>query len=446
MYEESELVELKQQLTDEVKNEINAFLNTKGGTIYIGVTDDGEVLPITDKKERDKLDLTVASWAREAFFPVPSDLIKHYYNSDNVLVIEVKAGADKPYYLREKGPKPSGVYKRVGRSKRKATEEEILSMIMESKNYSFERDISEEQELTFKYFFSVCEENGIEHDERHLKSLNLLTKDGQYTNLALLLSDKSPIVVKFAKYDKDMNFIVKAEHKGSLLKVLNDVLEHASNYNEISAVINGKSFKRIEKISYPGASLREAILNAFAHADYFIRSNIKVEFFDDKVKITNPGGIYQATLEEIMDGIQTYRNPGLVRILNKLHYIENFGTGIPRILHAYEKENAKPLFEPTENFFKLSLPNTNFNADPLVDPIEDPILDPLNDFELAILKTIKENPGLNVPKLLDALKTQYPDVTIDKIKNALKRHLVKYAEFVGSRNGGGYKLKIRIEE
>ena len=445
MYRESDLVELKQQLTDEVKCEIDAFLNTKGGTIYIGVADDGTVMPFADEKSKDETDLKIGSWIREAFFPMPVDLIKHGFNEDGVLFIEIKEGKDKPYYLREKGPKPSGVYKRVGRSKRKATEEEILAMIMESKNYSYERDVSEEQELTFKYFFSVCEDNEIVHDKRHLKSLDLISKDDKYTNLALLMSDQSPIVVKFAKYDKNMNFLVKSEHKGSLLKVLNDVLEHADNYNETSAIIDGSSFKRIEKKAYPGAALREALLNAFAHADYFIRSNIKIEFFEDKVKITNPGGIYKATLEEIMDGIQTYRNPGLVRILSKLNYVENFGTGIPRILNAYAGQEKQPFFDPTENFFKLTLPNLIFNIDPLSDPIPDPILDPLTDFEIALMKTIKENPGLNAMQLLNKMLIIYPNATIDKVKNSLKRRLAKYCEFMGSRNGGGYHLRKKDE-
>ena len=64
--------------------------------------------------------------------------------------------------------------------------------------------------------------------------------------------------------------------------------------------------------------------NAFCHSNYFIRSNIGIEFFDDEVKITNPGGNYQITLEQIFDGVQKYRNSGLVNILSKLHYIENF--------------------------------------------------------------------------------------------------------------------------
>ena len=135
---------------------------------------------------------------------------------------------------------------------------------------------------------------------------------------------------------------------------MKNILENAANYNDISAVIDGTSWQRKETISYPGASLRESILNAFCHSNYFIRSNIKIEFYDDKVKITNPGGIYQATLEQIFDGVQTYRNPGLVNILSKLHYVENFITGIPRILEAYENSTKKVDFSVSDNFLSLS--------------------------------------------------------------------------------------------
>lgn len=98
MYRESDLVELKQQLTDEVKCEIDAFLNTKGGTIYIGVADAGAVMPFADEKSKDEADLKIGSWIREAFFPMPVDLIKHGFNEDGVLFVEIKEGKDKPYY------------------------------------------------------------------------------------------------------------------------------------------------------------------------------------------------------------------------------------------------------------------------------------------------------------------------------------------------------------
>ena len=179
-----------------------------------------------------------------------------------------------------------------------------------------------EQELTFKYLFNELDRLEIKHDSRQLKTLKMIDKNNKYTNLALLLSDQSPICIKFAKYDKDMNFITKHIFEGSLLKTLDDIIEKTKIYNDTKAIIDGETFKRIEKQSYPEKALREAILNAFVHADYLIRSNIKIEFFDGYVKITNPGGIYNATLEDILGGIQTYRNPGLVNIFYKMGYIE----------------------------------------------------------------------------------------------------------------------------
>ena len=228
-------------------------------------------------------------------------------------------------------------------------------------------------------------------------------------------------------------------------------MENAANYNDVSAIIDNTSWKRIETISYPGASLREAILNAFAHANYFIRSNIKIEFYEDKVKITNPGGIFQATLEQIFDGVQTYRNPGLVNILSKLQYIENFGTGIPRILHAYENSVRQPEFLPSESFFILKMPNMNFDPinDPINDLINDPINDPikfsqkveLSDFDLSIVRIISEKPGLNAKHILEELIHIFDNATIDMVKNSLKRKLIDICEFRGSRRTGGYFLK-----
>ena len=452
-YVETNIVELKEIFIDDIKKEILAFLNTDGGTIYVGVKDNGEVVPFTDRKEKDIIDGKISNWISDVFYPNTSGLIKYYFNDDNVLVIEVNQGLEKPYYLKEKGPKPSGTFKRIGTTTRMATESEILLMLLDSRKYSYEEDVSDEQELTFHYFDEVCDENNITHEERNMRSLRMVNKDGQYTNLALMMSDQSPIVVKFAKYDKNLNFTTKKEYKGSLLKVLNNVLENAANYNDISAIITKDSWKRIETISYPGASLREGILNAFCHSNYFIRSNIKIEFYDNKAKITNPGGIYQATLKQIMDGVQTYRNPGLVNILNKLHYIENFGTGIPRIIEAYANSNEKPVFDPSDNFFILTLPNLNY-SDPINDPTNDPINNPTNDrvkddvikddklgdVEIALLRIISLNPGLNTKKLLEKMKQYYSNITIDIIKNSIKRKLVKYVKFKGALKTGGYYI------
>ena len=84
-----------------------------------------------------------------------------------------------------------------------------------------------------------------------------------------------------------------------------------------------------------------------------------------------------------------------------------------------------------------------FNIDPINGPINDPINDLLTDFEIFLMKTIKENPGLNSLQLLNKMLTVHPNATIDKVKNSLKRRLAKYCMFVGSRKDGGYHLRKR---
>ena len=269
----------------------------------------------------------------------------------------------------------------------------------------------------------------------------------KYTNFAYLLSDQSEIVVKVAEYDSKMNFKIKKSFKGSLVEILKDVEEQAERLNDLRVVIDGSSFKRIETKSYPGASIREMVLNAICHANYFIRSNIKIEFFSDKVKITSPGGIFNASMNEIMNGVQTYRNPRLVHIFDKLGMIENFGTGIPRTIDSYKNYNVKPEFKATENFFFVTLPNVNYhNKESFIDSIPDPINDPINNLGLKIMKILKLNPGISTIKLTELIKVKIPSVSRDMVKNELKRNLNNYVEHRGSNKTGGYYLKDRIHK
>lgn len=153
---------------------------------------------------------------------------------------------------------------------------------------------------------------------------------------------------------------MKKEFRGSIAVIADELLKFAELFNTTSAKIIPGQISRIERKSYPGASLRKGILNAICHAEYFAPSNIKVEFFPNKVKITNPGNIYNnGTVEDIMNGIQSFRNPSLVLLLNKLHFIENYGTGIQRILEAYQDEECQQSFYVNRSYFMLTLPSLN---------------------------------------------------------------------------------------
>ncbi len=116
---------------------------------------------------------------------------------------------------------------------------------------------------------------------------------------------------------------------------------------------------RQETKSYPGKSLRESILNALCHADYCIPSNIKIEFYDNRVEITNPGGIYRYGLNDVLLGIQSFRNPKLIAVLHRLGFIENYGIGIKRIREAYSGYDIRKFLANNRQWFRVTLPNLN---------------------------------------------------------------------------------------
>lgn len=137
-------------------------------------------------------------------------------------------------------------------------------------------------------------------------------------------------------------------------------------------------------------------------------------------------------MEDIMNGVQTYRNPRLVHVFDKLGMIENFGTGIPRTIESYKNYDVKPEFKATEYFFFVTLPNINYASN-----------DSINDIGLEILKTVSKSPGISDPKITLQIQKYDSSITLYKIKNEIRRNLGNYIEHVGTKKTGGYYLKSK---
>ena len=433
--------EYKREFIADIDKEIVAFLNSKGGTIFVGLDDDGKIYKPFLNVKKDDIDVRIGNILENNIYPSAFNLISFSFNEKGVLVIKINEGTNKPYYLKEKGPRPSGVYLRVGSSIRKASEDEILLMIMNSKNYDFESDISDEQNLTFVQLSKAFERKQLSLTDKEKRNLGIINIDNLFTNFGLIISDQSPIEVKLAEYDSHMNFKIKKVFKGSIVKIIDDVQEQADRLNDVSAVIDGTSFERKETRSYPSVALREIILNAFCHANYFIRSNIKIEFFESNVRIISPGGIYKATFKDLLSGTLTYRNPKLVHLLDKLGYIENFGTGLPRTFDSYKNTGKEPIFNPSDNFFIVTLPNLNYDNNE-----NRQINRQINDLGLSILKLINSKPGIKVPEIYNELSLQIKNLNLDKIRYELKTELKDLVELKGSKKTGGYYIKEKINK
>ena len=129
MYKESEIIELKREYTADIRKEIIAFANTNGGTIYIGIDDNGDIVGIDDC---DALMLKIGNLVRDSIKPDITAFIRYdnlVEHDKNILKITVQRGTLRPYYIHSKGLKPSGVYVRQGFASVPASDMLIKDMI-----------------------------------------------------------------------------------------------------------------------------------------------------------------------------------------------------------------------------------------------------------------------------------------------------------------------------
>lgn len=417
MFIEDEYTELKIELTKEIKKEIIAFANTKGGKIYIGIDDNGNVIGL--KNAKDDLE-SLSGMIREG---IKSDLT--LYTSINlinisdkdVIEINIMEAPNKPYYLADKGIKTSGVYLRYGNTSAPASEEVIKKMLIENQGDSFETLTSKNQVLHFDTLKSIFDSHDIKLDENKLKSLNIVNLNDQYTNLGLLLSDECPYTVKCAIYNGNnkLEFKDRKEFKGSVLKQVNDVFEYLELFNKTKGKIVG--LERIDTKDYPEYALRESLLNAIIHRDYNYNGSILISLYDDHFEITSLGGIVKGlSLKDLYLGVSESRNPNLANIFYRLKYVESFGTGIGRIIESYSNYQKKPVFVNTDNAFNVTLYNVNYTEN------NEKSLPSNLTQEEKIIEYLKKNSKINrniVEQLLDISTTRAKVILNNMCENDL---------------------------
>lgn len=357
-FKESVTVELKLIVTDVIKKEIVAFANSEGGTIYIGVCDDGEVVGVEDS---DKCGLQVSSMVRDNIKPDLSMFVSYRtlnFDGKEVLSIDVERGTNRPYYLANKGLRPEGVYIRHGFSSIPASDSAIRNMIKETDGDVYEVLRSINQELTFNACENEFKNRNIDFKEQALK---IVSNDGLYTNLGLLLSDQCPYTIKaavFEDYDQSL-FKDRNEFSGSLLKQLEDVYSYIDRYNNNRSTFD--KLWRIDTRDYPEKALREALLNSIVHRDYSYSASTLISIYKDRLEIVSVGGLMPGyELKDIKNGLSDSRNPNLANIFYRLKLIEAYGTGIKKIYDAYELSGCEPEIITTNNSFKIILPNINY--------------------------------------------------------------------------------------
>lgn len=361
---ESLHVEFKEGVDKNLDKEIVAFANTSGGSIYIGINDDNKIIGID---ATNKIKSQIRDIAHNCDPRIAIELIIH--KEVSVIEVVVAEGEDKPYRCR------TGFYLRQGDESTKLKRDEIVSFIRAEGLIRFDEAVNKyfryPDDFSETYFDDYLSIAGISKDfvrEDLLCSLGVAVDNNQlqFTNAGLLLFAKNPqqflpesyiTAVLYKSTDKH-TILDKKEIKGSLIEqideAINFVMRHSSMSIEIGASSSSSQGRRQETYDYPKAAVREAVVNAVVHRDYFYdSSHTYIHMYSDRIDFENPGGLFRDMTPKMVLQRSIRRNRLLADLLHRAKYIEGIGSGYARIESELKRNNNPPFEISATNFFNL---------------------------------------------------------------------------------------------
>lgn len=333
--------------------EICAFANVTGGDIYIGVTDQGDVMGIDANRTRN-LEETVMNICRNNIIPPLIPLFETVRLDEKVIArIRVIEGMGKPYQT------VSGKYLvRVGTTKRNASREELLRLFQNARVYHIDGNPvagTTKENLNFDkiaaYFMDLHDLDIRSMGKEELDSLLINASitapihSKQCTTLAGLLFFGSTTRIQtdlethlphagiqFVAYEsEDMASIIDRFDCYETSPESIDTVIHKIRLNwKTPSVIKG--LKRKE-IGFPEGIFRELVVNAVVHRDYSIRGKTQIKMCKGKITLTNPGRLINTvTVDKMRAGISISRNPLILKFMQNYRYADQPGRGIPMVI------------------------------------------------------------------------------------------------------------------
>lgn len=351
---ESKNIEFKESLSQDYKKFLKtvvAYSNCAGGKIIFGVKD--KTLEIVGIKEDiyqtiDKLTNIITDSITPQI--IPNIYVENIEGVD-VIVLEVFHGSNTPYYITSLG-KEKGTFIRTASSTRPADEVMLRELTLSGLNRSFDelvygvKSLSiEDIEKTRKALYKFAKENS--DNSENVKELTIGTMEswkliheieGKFypSNTYMMLQENNPFqfmkiqCARFKGTDRVI-FIDKKEYEGPIYEQIDSA--HKFVLNHINMALVGDGLTSSKKFEIPSKVIREIICNAVGHRMIQANSCVQVAVYDDRVEVTSPGGLFAGlTIEKMLNGRTATRNTCIANVLSYVELIENWGTGIKRIL------------------------------------------------------------------------------------------------------------------
>jgi ATP-dependent DNA helicase RecG len=357
---ESKTLEFKENISSllPILKTIVAFANTAGGILIIGRSSEGKIVGVHDVFKAEE---ALASSISDNIVPcILPEIEVVTFEGKNLLVVQVPYWK-APFYLKKEGI-PHGIYISLGTTNRPTPPEILRELQRSTVTASFDQEpITElaktdvDLEKASAFFANI----GKKITEEKLHTLGVLVPSahkfvpsigglilfGTKESRDKFAPDARVACSRFAGNTKT-HMVDQMTIEGTIVDALEEVPKFILRNTRLSSQI--KTFQRKDIPEYPTLALREALVNALAHADYSLRGScIQISIFSDRLEIQNPGMLpLGLTLDDFKSGISRVRNRVIARVFHELGFMEEWGTGYSKIVEICKTGSyPEPIFE-----------------------------------------------------------------------------------------------------
>ena len=354
---------------------VSAFANGEGGTLIFGISDNNEIIGLTNAEEDAEF---ISEAIKTKLDPIPTiDLKFKELNGKKLIFLYVNEGQETPYYYI--GDKQRLAYIRIGNESVVADRIQLKQLVMKGSGRTYDSLPSSYkfENMAFTKLKSVHYkrlQRSFENSE--FVSWGILDEAGKLTNAGALLADDSPMRQSriFCTRWNGLTMtnglgeaIDDIELEGSVIGQLQDAVTFIRNNSHKRWW--KENDHREELPDYPERAVTETVANAIIHRDYMqMGSEIHVDMYDDRLEIYSPGGMMDGKLIQQLNPLTVpskRRNPLLADFFSRLGLMERRGSGMKKIIDAYKQYEHlttyhEPEFTSNTSEFHVILWNLNY--------------------------------------------------------------------------------------
>ncbi len=345
---EGQRLEFKREWTDRALEDLAAFANTEGGTLLIGIRDDGKVV---GAKADDREIQRIANLVAAHLGITPTIEVVHL---EGYPVVEITV--EPTAHLVAYGGR---YFRRVGATNRDFAPEELARHILARSGRTWdglpgEWGIGEVDSEAVAYFARLARARLSHVDPAHLEHVleNLgLVHEGKLKNAGVLLFAKRPqrlfplAQVRIGIF-RGTQILDSHDFQGTLWQQMDGAMERFRQVLKVRFDIRVEEpslegLQRREVWEYPLEALREAVVNALIHRDYTYPADIQIRLEEDHLEVWSPGELPPPLTPEALYGPHSsvLRNPLIAQAFYFAGIIERWGSGTTRIVDLCRAQN-----------------------------------------------------------------------------------------------------------